>query len=492
MTRENNKTSNKTTVWSYDELGNISAKTEYAYTTGTPSTATKTITYGYGKDSKSGWNNLLVSVDKNGNGTTDIGESISYDEIGNPTTYLGAELKWNGRQLTSYTTDDKAITYTYDANGLRASKIQKDYTTTDGVKALSKTTETKYYYVNGQLHYQDTLTTKADGTTVATKLHFYYDSYGYLTGIKYNGTNYYVATNKRGDVVALYYYDGRIMGRYEYDAWGNVIKIEDISYDSAGNQVIADLTNNTTSRDLLVVNPIRYRGYYYDVETELYYLQSRYYNAQVGSFLNADGYLTTDADNPLAYNMFAYCMNNPVMFSDPSGKWTMLAALGFILTVSSIICASIDIADSLKPVSKTVRVLTNTLDAISNGASLYNTLATAKDGFDTAAATKIAHTANVVNAGSSKYSGNSTQVTIPNKKVFSNEVAYQNLCETSYSSLISKTTLELDRDIQGLSWNELTFDEQEKLVNTMGAWDIETAENIAYECTEKVVGGIFF
>ena len=130
------------------------------------------------------------------------------------------------------------------------------------------------------------------------------------------------------------------MGRYEYDAWGNVTKITDIYYDAAGNQVTADLTNNTTSRDLLVINPIRYRGYYYDTETELYYLQSRYYNAQIGRFLNADGYLTT-GQGVLSYNMFAYCGNNPVMYSDPSGNIPLLAIVGLIAVTAVGIYTSV-------------------------------------------------------------------------------------------------------------------------------------------------------
>ena len=285
LTREN-LAGKKTTAWTYDILGNITSKSEYAYTMGTLGTATKTVTYGYGKDGKNGWNNLLVSVDANGNGTTDSGETINYDKIGNPTTYLGATLTWNGRQLTSYTKGD-TISYKYDADGLRTLK------SVNGAK-------TKYYYVNGKLHYEE----RSDGT----KLYFFYDSNGYLTCINHNGsTNYYPATNLRGDVVALYRHTGALLATYEYDAWGNVIAVKD----ATGNAI-------TDQSHIANLNPIRYRGYYYDTETKLYYLQSRYYNAEVGRFLNADGYLTT-GQGVLSYNMFAYCGNNPVMYSDPSG-----------------------------------------------------------------------------------------------------------------------------------------------------------------------------
>ena len=70
------------------------------------------------------------------------------------------------------------------------------------------------------------------------------------------------------------------------------------------------------------INPLRYRGYIYDAETELYYLQSRYYDPEVGRFLNADdtAYLGADGTQ-LSYNLFAYCKNNPVMGYDPTGHW---------------------------------------------------------------------------------------------------------------------------------------------------------------------------
>ena len=67
------------------------------------------------------------------------------------------------------------------------------------------------------------------------------------------------------------------------------------------------------------LNPFRYRGYYYDTDTGLYYLQSRYYNPQWGRFLNADGYVSTGT-GMIGFNMYAYCNNNPVMGYDPNGN----------------------------------------------------------------------------------------------------------------------------------------------------------------------------
>jgi len=219
------------------------------------------------------------------------------DSIGNPTTYLGASLKWNGRQLTNYTTDTTQVNYTYDVDGLRKSKVV--------TKNGSSTTHT-YQYVGDQLRYE------ARGEK---RFYYFYDATGSLTAIGYypNATSklymYYILTNSRGDVVGIYNGSGTLLASYEYDAWGNIISVKDGS-----GETISPEENNIAN-----LNPIRYRGYYYDSETGLYYLQSRYYNPQVGRFLNADGYVTT-GQGVLSYNMFAYCGNNPVNRLDLSGK----------------------------------------------------------------------------------------------------------------------------------------------------------------------------
>lgn len=111
---------------------------------------------------------------------------------------------------------------------------------------------------------------------------------------------YFFEKNLQGDIVAVYDADGTRIGAYVYDAWGNV----KVAYGS-NNYVVTTL------------NPFRYRGYYYDVETGLYYLQSRYYNPSWGRFLNVDACLY---NNILGFNMFAYCYNNPVNYIDPYGE----------------------------------------------------------------------------------------------------------------------------------------------------------------------------
>ena len=116
-------------------------------------------------------------------------------------------------------------------------------------------------------------------------------------------------TNLQGDVIGIVNGSGTSVVTYTYDAWGNPIS-----------------TSGTMASTLGTLNPLRYRGYVYDTETGLYYLQSRYYNPTTGRFLNAD-ILVSTGQGLLGNNMFAYCLNNPANYSDPSGEFGLITAL---------------------------------------------------------------------------------------------------------------------------------------------------------------------
>ena len=120
--------------------------------------------------------------------------------------------------------------------------------------------------------------------------------------------DYYFVCNWRGDVIRIYDGAGAVVANYNYDAWGGIISVTD-----ANGAAITDSTH------IANVNPLRYRGYYFDSETGLYYLQSRYYDPVVKRFINADGYVSTGT-GALGYNMFAYCLNNSVLFFDKVGS----------------------------------------------------------------------------------------------------------------------------------------------------------------------------
>ena len=111
---------------------------------------------------------------------------------------------------------------------------------------------------------------------------------------------YYYVLNLQGDVVKLVTDSGAVAASYEYDAWGNIL---------------------SQSGSMADVNPLRYRGYYYDTETGFYYVSSRYYDPEIGRYLNADSVIAGVGGSVQGYNLFAYCFNNPVNMSDSSGHW---------------------------------------------------------------------------------------------------------------------------------------------------------------------------
>ncbi len=129
---------------------------------------------------------------------------------------------------------------------------------------------------------------------------YFYDETG-VVGFEYNGVKYHYIKNLQGDIVSIYNNNGIVVVNYTYDAWGNVISI-----------------TGTQATTIGEINPFRYRGYYYDTETNWYFLQSRYYDSSVGRFINADGIVGANG-GVVGYNMFAYCNNNPIPFSDRTG-----------------------------------------------------------------------------------------------------------------------------------------------------------------------------
>ncbi len=239
----------------YDNYGNILTKNG--------------ITYKYGD---SNWKDLL----------TECGENIYvYDALGNPTTYKDNVLNWvKGRQLQSYGEN----TYLYNYDGVRIGKT--------------------VYSDNGAYHFFELDGTKIvreywDGNTIYPL----YDDEDNVCGIIYNNSTYFFHKNLQGDIISITNTFGAVVARYSYDAWG-----------------VCTIIKDTTECKIADVNPFRYRGYYYDAETGLYYLQSRYYDPTIGRFINADvPELATIDQNVISHNLFAYCGNDSVNFSDEFG-----------------------------------------------------------------------------------------------------------------------------------------------------------------------------
>ena len=167
----------------------------------------------------------------------------------------------------------------------------------DGLRT-SKTVNgmtTKYHVMNGTLLGQ----TKGSDTIV-----FLYDEKASKYGFDYNGTKYYYIFNVQGDVIGILNQSGSQIVSYQYDPWGKVLSVSGSEASTIGQ-----------------INPIRYRGYYYDTETGFYYLQSRYYDPTTRRFLNADKIAGQLGDDQ-SHNIFAYCRNNPINLVDPTGHYS--------------------------------------------------------------------------------------------------------------------------------------------------------------------------
>ncbi len=153
------------------------------------------------------------------------------------------------------------------------------------------------------------------------RLNFYYDADGIVTeigyqkkdGQKYGKENYYFFTrNGQGDIISIYRCsNSTLVGSYEYDLWGNIVSV-------TVNPSEAD------TDDILNINPLRYRGYYYDEETGFYYLNSRYYDPVVHRFISADTQIAGVTNDTNGFNLYAYCNNDPVDNMDASGEWPQL------------------------------------------------------------------------------------------------------------------------------------------------------------------------
>nr|WP_319489342.1 RHS repeat-associated core domain-containing protein [uncultured Caproiciproducens sp.] len=186
---------------------------------------------------------------------------------------------WEGRQLKSSIVNSQNIEYTYGSNGIRTGKTINGVTTNyslDGSVIMAQQTNNDILW-------------------------FLYESDRTLVGFTYNGTAYYYTKNVQGDVTGIVDVNVNLVVEYTYDAWGKLLSTTGSLADTVGQK-----------------NPFRYRSYYYDSETGLYCLNSRYYDPQTGRFLNADAQIGANQDIR-DYNLFAYCGNDPVNRSDVGG-----------------------------------------------------------------------------------------------------------------------------------------------------------------------------
>ena len=305
-------------TYTYDSLGQLTSWYDAA--------TDKTVRYGYykGGNLKSIYDgeDTVSFVYNNGDGIADRlmvydGQLLSYDDIGNPLNFRdGISMTWkNGRQLATLTNGQTSASYDYDESGIRTKKTVNGVTTTfqlDGSKIVSE---------------------NRNGTVQS----YFYDENGSVLGITYGGENYYFRKNFRGDVLAILTASGEVVVEYSYDPWGNILAV-----------------TGTLASTLGADNPFRYRGYYYDTESCFYYLNSRYYDAKVCRYLNADSVIAGVGGSVQGYNLFAYSFNNPVNMSDSSGQWPQWIKNAASAVVNAVKKAAVTVVNTVKKAATTV------------------------------------------------------------------------------------------------------------------------------------------
>ena len=228
----------------------------------------------------------------------------AYDDGGNPTLLRGVPLTWaEGRRLKKVSLSWGTVDFAYDSDGKR-------------VRKTSGNTETKYYYNGSTLSGLVRTTTGSTGTNKTT-VQFVYDAEGRPFLLRLNGkTDYFYLYNGLGDVVGLIDSSNKVVVRYQYNSWGKVTSSED-----------------TSGVFLATLNPFCYRKYAYDPETGLYCLGSRYYDPEVGRFVNADDLGTIFAKPQELYNknLYAYCDNNPIIREDVQGYFPIPCIVGAVV-----------------------------------------------------------------------------------------------------------------------------------------------------------------
>ena len=339
LVRADNPYENKTHIYTY-ENGNITEDKVYAYTAGTsePTNHKYTVKYSYSNEN---WADVLTGVEKvypqnsvnaisleqeetpeivtrllgenaqrydmksrllpnSGISLLSLGDNENYysvtsDEIGNITSYKGSTYTWVGRQLQSVSNEDYTSTFSYNSDGQRTGKT---------ISVNGDSTYNYEYYYNGDiLSGYKLVITESDGSSTTHNVTFMYDENGEAFGFNYNGNDYYYVRNAQNDVIFISNSDNTGVVMYQYDAWGNMTACVDAS---DGGMVS-------------IVNPYTYRGYYYEIETNSYFLKSRYYSPELCRFISADGIVNANQDI-LGNNLFAYCSNNPVNFYDDDGE----------------------------------------------------------------------------------------------------------------------------------------------------------------------------
>lgn len=289
---------------------------------------TKTIHLDYDKFGRlTNYQQVSYTYNSEGNPTetTDIEVDIPYDNYGNPLKYVGdysgigtvtADLVWNGNQLESAIVYDDSIpyqkfTFVYDENGYRINKTVFEYSST--TDSFTETVQNNYFWENGILTGLQLEIINNDGPTYMYT-NILYDNTGSPFGIiAPTGLTYYFLRDSSNSIRGLVSSTGEIIAYYSYDAFGNIhIDVKD---DTISDAIVNSLT--------ALYNPCTYKGYLYDYELGMYFIQNKCYSPKIGRFLNESSLetLTEPIDDPLDANLHLFCNNNPVNSFDTNAEW---------------------------------------------------------------------------------------------------------------------------------------------------------------------------
>lgn len=274
LKKEKDYVNNVIKSYYYDSYNNIEKVEEYKINDDKSVVLFNTVVYDYKSDL---WNDVLSSYN---------GIKIQYDLIGNPIEYYnGMNMFWTGKSLDRIEKSDLTVDYYYNISGIRTEKNVNGKITKYILEGNDIIAEVSDEYIIWYIYNEST------------------DVIGFI----YNGEKYYYHKNSTKDIIGIVDESGSNVVTYTYDAWGNITN-------KSGNILLAN------------INPYRYKSYYYDNETGLYYLKYRYYDSKTGRFINTDN-LEYTANNNTDYNLYAYCCNDPVNNFDPEGKASLRVRL---------------------------------------------------------------------------------------------------------------------------------------------------------------------
>lgn len=269
----------------YDDFGNILSRVIY----NTLDNSVQEYFFGYGNTV---WRDQLTDFN---------GSPVIYDEFGNIINVLNMSMEWddNGR-LISLQTDDYIATFTYNRYGVRDSKtvngIRTDFLL-DGYRVLAE---------------------KTDEVIIIYMFDHEYNLIGFIL----NEERFFYVTNPLGDILGIKNSYLELIVEYSYDAWGNLISISGPEADTIGQ-----------------LNPFRFRGYRYDRFSSLYYLGSRYYSPVLGRFISPNT-STGIIGNAISHNLYAYALNNPIMFTSPDARFAVsISIAGILITLAVALIA---------------------------------------------------------------------------------------------------------------------------------------------------------